>query len=248
MQTNNNWLNETANKSPGKPPWYFFIIHETQSPNPDNPAGTLDYNLSSSVGSSYNDLIGRDGIRYAYLDPEEYYGWHAGKYTQVSVDGIRYSGGAVNQNSIGIEIDGACDGTPATTKQLQCTAELLNYYGERYNIPRDAEHLIMHSAACAELNPGYRSDARCTTIQTLVDMCQGAPAPATGSRAYRVRYNPSIVRQGPSRDFPEAGRLNEGDIVEGDLIQFGETVEGDNGWLHLIDGWGFMSMTVLQPM
>ena len=246
MQENTDWLNETANKSNGSPPWLFFIIHETASPNPNNPAGTLNYNLSSSVGSSYHDLIGRDGVAYRYLNPDKYVAWHAGKYTRIWVDGQQFDGGQVNANGIGIEIDGKCDGTLATVVQLQCLAELLNFYGQKYSIPRDHEHLIFHSTACEPINPDYRSDARCTTIDEIIAYCSGSSAstPTDGyERVYRVRYDQVIVRQGPSRDFPEAGRLNTGDTFACDSIKWGEPINGDDGWLHLSSGQGFTSNT-----
>lgn len=248
MQTNSEYLNLTANKSPGSPPWHFFIIHETQSPNPDNPDGTLSYNLDPDVGSSYHDLIGRDGVQYRYLDPEQYVAWHAGVNTRVWVDGVQYDGGGVNSFGIGIELDGACDGTPATHAQLATMAELLNEYGRAYGIPRDAEHLIMHAQACAAIDPDYRSDARCTTIAELVALCE-TPAPpllADYGRIYRVRYNASTVRQGPGRQFPIVGSVDAGVQFLADSLSFGEPIDGDDRWVHAASGIGFISHTAVE--
>jgi hypothetical protein len=242
--TNTNWLNRTENKSNGRPPWEFIIIHETQSPNPDCPSCTLNYNLSRSVGSSYTDLIGRDGIRYAYLDPEKYYSWHAGNYTQVVVDGVTYTQGELNANALGIEIDGRCDGTPATKVQLTCLGELLNFYSSKYDIALDSEHLIMHSDACS-LNPSYRSDARCTTISEILSYANNSTSSPSYERTYKVLYDNSIVRQGPSRDFPEVTRFNTGATFLVDSGKYGEAVSGNDIWQHLADGRGFISDTVL---
>ena len=244
---NDEWLNRTANKNTGGPPWHFCIVHETASPNPDNPAGTLNYNLSSSVGSSYHDLIGRDGVRYRYLDPDRYVAWHAGKNTRVWVDGVQYDGGEVNSYSIGIELDGRCDGTPATDAQLATMAELLNEYGDKYGFGRDSSHLIMHSAACAPIDPSYRSDARCTTIGELVSLCGAEEIPLDSfERRYRVRYDRSVVRTGPARSFPVVGYVDAGREFAADSIKFGEEIQGDDCWIHAASGVGFISQTAVE--
>lgn len=246
-QTNDDWLNKTANKDRGGPPWSGVIIHETASPNPDNPAGTLDYNLSSSVGSSYHDLIGRDGVRYRYLDPEFYIAWHAGKNTRIWVDGVQYDGGEVNSFMLGIELDGACDGTPATHAQLATMAQVLNEYGERYGFARDAAHLIMHSKACEPIDPDYRSDARCTTIGELVQLCAAGEVELTSyDRRYRVRYDRSVVRQGPARSFPIVGYVDSGREFMANNQTFGEAIEGDPLWVHHAGGVGFISNTAVE--
>lgn len=247
--TNTEWLNKTANKSDGCPPWRGIIVHETASPNPDNPAGTLNYNLAASVGSSYHDLIGRDGVRYRYLDPEQYVAWHAGVNTRIWVDGQQYDGGEVNAWFLGIELDGACDGTPATPAQLATTAEVLNEYGQRYVFLPDAEHLIMHAKAVEPIDPDYRSDARCTTIAELVDLCAAGPVDLTSyERRYRVRYNRSIVRQGPARSFPIVGYVDAGREFLADSLKFGEPIEGDDRWIHASSGAGFISRTAVERL
>jgi hypothetical protein len=249
--TNADWLNLTANKSTGAPPWLGVIVHETQSPNPDNPAGTLNYNLSSSVGSSYHDLIGRDGVRYPYLDPEMYVAWHAGVNTRIWVDGQQYDGGEVNAYFLGIELDGACDGTPATDPQLATMAEVLNEYGDTYGFLRDPVHLIMHSQAVAAVDPSYRSDARCTTIGELVTMCQAGVVDLAGyERRYRVRHNRSVVRQGPARSYPIVGYVDAGREFMADSIKFGEPIPWgealDDRWVHALSGVGFISHTAVE--
>lgn len=249
--TNVDWLNRTANKSPGGPPWMGCIVHETQSPDPDNPAGTLNWNLSADVGSSYNDLIGRDGVRYRYLDSELYVAWHAGVNTRIWVDGVQYDGGEVNSYFLGIELDGACDGTPATDAQLATMAELLNEYGELYQFPRDPVHLIMHSKAVEPIQPNYRSDARCTTIGELVALCQAGEVDLNGyERRYRVRYNRSVVRTGPARSFPIVGYVDAGREFMADSIKFGESIPSgealDDRWIHASSGVGFISATAVE--
>lgn len=250
MNTNTDWLNRTANKTPGHPPWKFFICHETASPNPENPSGTLNYNLDPDVNSSYHDLIGRDGVRYRYLDPEQWIAWHCGVNSRVWVDGQQYDGGEINSYAIGIELDGACDGTPATAGQLATMAELLNEYGLAYGIPRDAEHLIMHAQACAPIDPYYRSDARCTTIAELVALCAGDAPPvlATFNRRYRVRYDQSTVRTGPGRQFPIVGSVDAGVEFMADSLSFGEPIDSDDRWVHALSGIGFISHTAVERL
>lgn len=240
---NTDWLNRTVNKSPGGAPWLGVIVHETQSPNPDNPAGTLNWNLNNTPGSSYHDLIGRDGVRYRYLDADKYKAWHAGVNTRIWIDGIQYDGGEVNSAMLGIELDGACDGTPATASQLATMAAVLNEYGKRYGFPRDAAHLIMHSKACEPIDPSYRSDARCTTIGDLVALCSGI---ISYERRYRVRYDRSVVRQGPGRVFPVAGYVDAGVEFLADSIKFGEPIDGDDQWIHPSSGAGFITATAVE--
>lgn len=245
--TNTDYLNRTANKTPGRPPWLGVICHETQSPNPDNPHGTLNYNLDPDVGSSYHDLIGRDGVRYRYLDAEQWIAWHAGVNTLIWVDGEQYAGGEVNYGFIGIELDGACDGTPATEAQLATMAALLNEYGAAYGFPCDAQHLIMHSQAVAAVDPDYRSDARCTTIDELVQLCHAQPISLdTYERRYRVRYDRSVVRQGPGRAFPIVGYVDSGREFSADSIKFGEPIDSDDRWIHGLSGIGFISATAVE--
>lgn len=244
---NDEWYNLTANKSEGRPPWLGVIVHETDSPDPDNPAGTLNWNLSPDVGSSYHDLIGRDGVRYRYLDPEQFVAWHAGVNTMIWVDGLQYYGGDVNANFLGIELDGACDGTPATDAQLATMAQLLNEYGDRYKFARDTEHLIMHSVACAAIDPTYRSDARCTSISELVQLCAAGEVDLLGyDRRYRVRYNRSVVRQGPARSYPIVGYVDAGREFLADSLKFGEAIQGDDQWVHASSGVGFISNTAVE--
>lgn len=245
--TNNDWLGRTENKREGSPPWVGCIVHETASPNPSNPAGTLNYNLSSDVGSSYHDLIGRDGTRYRYLDPNDWVAYHAGINTRVWVDSVQYDGGEVNSYFIGIELDGACDGTPATDAQLSTMAQLLNEYGIAYGFARDTEHLIMHSQACAPVDPSYRSDARCTTIAELVQLCAAWPVSLDSyERRYRVRYDRSTVRTGPGRAFPIVGYVDKDREFMADSAKYGETIEGSDLWQHSANGIGFIHDSAVE--
>lgn len=248
-QTNSQWLNRTPNRSSGHPPWLGVIVHETASPNPDNPAGTLNYNLDPDVDSSYHDLIGRDGVRYRYLDADLYVAWHAGVNTRIWVDGNQLDGGEVNANMLGIELDGPCDGTPATAAQLETTAAVLNEYGDRYGFARDSEHLIMHSKAVEPIDPKYRSDARCTTIAELVELCTDAIDPQESyERRYRVRFNRSIVRTGPSRTYPIVSYLSIGAEFFSDSAKWGEVVENSDVWIHFTSGAGFIHSSAVEQL
>ena len=167
--------------------------------------------------------------------------------TRIWIDGVQMDGGEVNSLMLGIELDGACDGTPATEPQLATMAALLNEYGALYGIPRDAEHLIMHSQAVAAIDPDYRSDARCTTIDELVARCAaGAVSLDAYGRRYRVRYDRSVVREGPARVFPIVGYVDAGTEFLADSIKFGEPIDGDDQWVHASSGVGFITATVVE--
>ncbi len=130
------------------------MLHETASPNPNNSPATLDYLLGPNVQASCNYLVGRDGTIYEYLDPKLYVAWHAGINTNMK----GYTLGDVNVHSIGIEVDGLCDGTPVTTVQFAALLELVLYLHDTFNIPIDTNHVFTHVGICTV--PGYRTDPK----------------------------------------------------------------------------------------
>lgn len=190
MQFDDTYLNQTVNKTArgqGFRP-EFIVYHETASPNPNNPHGTLKYNLARSVGSSYHYLIARNGTIYRYLDESLYIAWHAGKNSRWR----GYAGADVNTFSIGIELDGANNGTPITAAQRASTVDLVIWLCTRYGIPLLPEFHPRHS----QVAPGYKSDPRgADPVEILADvrarMATAAPPPK--GMPYGVEVHPRLL-------------------------------------------------------
>lgn len=71
-------------------------------------------------------------------------------------------------------------------------------------------------------------------------------AQPTYERTYRVRYNRSVVRQGPATSFPVAAYIDAGREFLADSLKFGETIKGTDEWIHLADGVGFITATAVE--
>lgn len=184
------YLNRSPNKNNRRSSAIYCAVlwHETASPNPDNPRGTLNFNLSRDVGSSYHYLIARTGDIFAYVDPIAYTAWHAGKSTLV-VDGATYKDFAVSEATIGIEIDGRNNGESLTAYQLDSAARLALFCEEAFGIPLDREHHVTH----AQVAPGRKTDPKCTTPEAILKRAAelqalDEPPPAAPAIDYAVLY------------------------------------------------------------
>ena len=150
---NNDYLNRTVNKSErGANPLPSFIVwHSTESPNPENSLGTLNYNLNNDPPSSYNFLIAMDGTVYNYVDVDTYVAWHAGAKSKA----LGFEFYEVNVHSIGIELDTGTGAVSIPDAQFKAAVSLLKDLHTKYNIPLDDEHNLGHKDIC---EPGYKSD------------------------------------------------------------------------------------------
>lgn len=248
MNLDRSYSGQTANKT-GRSgdPILGVVWHETASPNPDNPHGTLKFNLAASVGSSYHYLIARDGTVFEYLDPAAWIAWHAGKKnrfqsSELVLGGTRYVGMGVNRVTIGIELDGKADGTPATAAQLASAVELARSFVAAWNIPLDRSRHFTHK----ELTTlGYRSDPRCVDLDALLLLARRTEP--VYSRAYRVTSSPALLRSAPERQAANiVDRLDAGVEFRSDGITFGETVDGSDEWLHTADQRGFIHSSIVE--
>ena len=144
------------------------------------------------------------------------------------------------------------DGKPSQ-KWLDALAETLR------DLKRDYPHASI-TGHRDETVPGWGTtcpgDAWHLWKPELLRMVDAGPVPpAPGSRWYTVVPNATaIVREGPSRWFPEAldgqrgdlTRLRSGTTVESTSVVIGEEVAGDNRWVHLANHIGFIHMSALQ--
>lgn len=168
MGFDTSYLNRTANKWPRQASQQieFVVWHETASPNPLNPQGTLDYNLSAAVESSYNYLIARDGRIFHYVDERSWISYHAGLHSAAR----GYVEWGVNTHSIGVELDGPNNGEPITAAQRDAIIALMLYFKETYGIPIRREYHLGHK----EVAPGYKSDPRGYSLDLAVHLAQQA--------------------------------------------------------------------------
>ena len=152
MNFNTSYLNRTPNKHERTEPAHLvgIVLHETAG------FGTLEWNLKPDVKASFNYLILQNGAIYHYVDEQAFIAWHAGIRSVWTINGVRYSGADFNDQFVGIEVEGANNGTPITTAQRDSLIALLHYLNQRYDIPLDVEHCPEHS----QIAPGYKSDAQ----------------------------------------------------------------------------------------
>ena len=124
LSMNVDWLSKTANKSdrPAGLPYRAILWHETDNGS-GNAAETLNWNLSPNVGTSYDFLIGLDGMIYAYLDYHAFTSWDSGVGVW-TIDGTSYTDFGLNRVTLGVELDGPNDGTPVTPAQIDAAARL----------------------------------------------------------------------------------------------------------------------------
>lgn len=164
------YLNRTENKAPRRPEQEieFVVCHETASPNPNNPYGTLNYNLPLAIQSSYNYLIARTGRIFHYVDEREWISYHAG----VNSAWMGYEGYQINIYSLGVELDGANKGAPCTKAQIESFALLALYFQQAYGIPLEEKYYPHHSRVA----PGYKSDPRGYTATQVLDLARSKAA------------------------------------------------------------------------
>lgn len=191
------FLNVSQNKTARtNQPIRFVVIHETASPNPGNPFGTLEYNLPRYVGASYHYLIARDGTIFPYIDENEYIAWHAGVYSVEPGPNGEIVTPAVymlddqplypNDTSIGVELDGRNDGTPITEEQKVALIDMMIFFERRYGIPLERPYYVEHKELT---KPGYKSDPRGMDIDIALEFARDL------ADVYRMR-NAMLVPDG----------------------------------------------------
>ncbi len=169
------YYGKTPNKYPRKgtdnagkpyeyPPPEGAVLHETASPNPANPHGTLKFNLNNPPGTSYDYLIARDTLPggyatiYRYVNPVTHISYHAG----VNSAAMGHTGFNVKANLVGIELDGRNNGEsvlPAQIKSLQLLAQWLY---KHLGIVISSHNYIPHSVVAPRDPRGgiYKTDPR----------------------------------------------------------------------------------------
>lgn len=153
-----------------------------------------------------------------------------------------YQDYACNQISIGTELENANTGNdPYPEVQYNAVVDLWRgWLIPTYSIPRDwcARHL--------DISPGRKSDPAGFPWDLFLDDCY-YDEPTTYERRYRVLYNRSVVREGPSTSFPIAAYLDKDQQFDADSIKFGEPIQGNDEWVHLTNpDIGFITATAVK--
>jgi hypothetical protein len=209
LSFNDQYYNKSANQEWRSQPMNDFvgvIWHETASPNPDNPHGTLSYNLEFKIRSSYNYLVARDGTIFRYIDEVTRIAYHAGVNSFVAIDGTIYRGSTFNVHFIGVEIDGANDGTPITEEQRDAIVQLMIFFSNERGIPIDPKFHLGHK----DVAPGYKSDPRGYNVKYAVSLAQKA-----------VSVAQKKVIAGSTRDFTCSAYLYDYYTKNGGVVLFG---------------------------
>lgn len=183
MKFNLTYNNQTVNKAPlpNETRWLGVCWHETASPNPENPHGTLQYNLmkdsSGQYRGSYHYLISRSGECFQYIDPRLFVSFNAGVRSSVFLRGKTYRGGELNYVLIGVELDGKNDGAPATSLQIEAAARLMVYLRDEFGVPLDRGVQVSHR----DVAPGYKTDPRGYSVDVILDRARQIDSPARTS-------------------------------------------------------------------
>lgn len=172
---NTDWLNKTSCKSIRSqngtkiasghvlmPRPVMIVWHHTASPNHTISKGTLNYNLTSHVvngkrvSSSYNYLIGYDGVIYWYVDEGLYIAYGAGP-SEYRIGDKTFKDADLNTFAIHVEMDlpGKRD-VPMSVAQRESAVQLALYLMKKWDIPLTIGFHPSHKMIA--LPPGRKND------------------------------------------------------------------------------------------
>lgn len=234
---NTSYLNRTFNKTIRRLPFYdyeFIVWHETANSSGDEHQ-TLRYNLKQSVQTSYNYLIARNGTIYHYVDEVNYVSWHAG----VKSSWLGRNNYDVNFYSIGVEFDGANDGTPITNDQGKSAIWLINYLCSKYpklnkTLQQNPEHY--------QVAPSHKTDSKGCDMYLLLTAAQCTE----NDTMYKVLADDSNVRSSANRKSKITTKLKKGDIILSERTKLGENVYNNEVWVELKDKTGFIHSSLVE--
>jgi N-acetyl-anhydromuramyl-L-alanine amidase AmpD len=162
--------------------------------------------------------------------------WHCGDSSFHGYEDFK-----LGQVTIGTELENLNTGTDPYPQAQYDAAVMLwrDTLIPAYSIPREwcARHV--------DIAPGRKTDPAGFPWSQFLDDCYEA-APIAFERRYRVRFNRSVVRQGPARSYPIAAYLDAAREFQADAIKFGEVIQGSDEWVHLSSGIGFITATAVE--
>lgn len=241
---NTQYLNLSRNKDKRTTNWkediQFIVWHETANGSGDAHS-TLKWNLiKDGKRGSYNYLISRDGTIYIYIDGKVYICYHAGVWSKA----LGYTGYDVNIHSLGVEIDGANDGTPIAPEQKKAIILLMLYFYQEYGIPLERKYHLMHKEVAPYDGKGnvYKSDPRgCDIGDILLELQAPVMAPF-----YRVVTDIANIRLEPSTASTINLKRSKGSFVVAMEWVEGQRIGASTRWLKTLEG--FIHESVLEAV
>jgi len=186
MNFNAEYLNKTQNKTgrntlpitTGRVE--FVVWHGTDSPNPSNTRGTLEWALvNDGRRGAANYYIPQKGLAYWYIDESRYIAHHAGAGGSHARG---YNGFQVNVHAIGVEIEERVTKKPkipATPESLKVAAELALHFKRTWSIPLQRAYHVGHKEI---VKPGYRYDPDSYSIDSILAQALAMEAVVTPPR------------------------------------------------------------------
>jgi len=220
-----------GNFRPGRPPGFrpsAIVIHIAE--------GTLDSvdhwfnNAIAKVSAHY--CVGRGGEIHQFVHEEDT-AYHAGNAVTPSWKLLRPG---VNPNfyTIGIEHEGRAQ-DQWTEAQYNASAELVGEIAERWSIPLDQDHVVMHREIRASKTcPGFVFDRN-----TLLARIPPPPVPGPASDTVTLITQANVREERPDRSASIRAVLDSGTKIPIDGVVVGEMVSGNAAWYRLQAG-GFV--------
>jgi hypothetical protein len=172
MDLNTEYLNRTENKtarnsSPQTTGRIEFVVwHGTDSPNPANTRGTLNWAIiNDGTRGAANYYIPQSGPPFWYIDEGRFIAHHAGAGGAKARGHIGFQ---VNVHSIGIEVEERITKKPkiaATPASLDQAALLAVDIHRRWGIPLERSFHVGHKEI---VNANYRSDPHSYSIDAVL--------------------------------------------------------------------------------
>lgn len=204
-----------------------IVIHTTNGAKGSSYEGERNF-LYNTKDVSAHFLVGKDGRITQFLRPEVI-AYHAGAIFPE----YRFYG---NPYSIGIE-NHYTPGEGEWPKEMrQALTELCQYLIKKYDIKLLEAHRRIASPLGRKIDPSGYTDSEFYEWRRNLFSSPSVPI----SKKYVVTVEMALIRQGPSKDTRIASRMRSGDNFDVSEIVNGESIEGNNKWLHLASEIGFV--------
>lgn len=212
-----------------------LLIHTTEGSFPSD----AEWLCNPSSGVSTHFVISPDGQVYQLVNPE-LRAWHAGSGNWMGCTDL-------NDISIGIECSHV-QGSAWPAPLLGALDALCRSLIESFDIDKDWVVAHRWYAPGRKTDPTDFPDSELLLFIDQLYTEPPAPPTETYNRIYRVRYNRSVVREGPARTYPVVAYVNAGVTFLSDSAKWGEVVDTSDEWIHLANGAGFIHSSAVEWM
>ena len=218
------------------------VLHHTAVPTVDQWRGR-----TSMLGmQGYYKGLGWPAAPHIYVAPDGI--WLATPMSRVGVHANSGNSGYDAKGrlawySIGVEVVGDYDLARPTGAVWSNSLAVLGGLLKRLGLGVNAIHFHREYNQLKSC-PGRAVQLDWVKAEVAGWLAPEAPQPAPGvvkvHRSWHVNADALNVRQGPGTQFPVATQLVHGAWVESDEDHPG-------GWVHLVNGWGFVKSSYLDP-